>query len=77
MNDLHDKLKCAIHNVSHRKLKDPNRKAIDLIMLLEANFNLRYLQYPEGENPEDYPKKVIKSEGFADALKIVRDFYGG
>ena len=72
-----DKQQCAIHNVSHRNLKDPDRKAIDLIMLLEANFNLRYLQYPEGENPEDYPKRVLKGEGFADALRIVRDFYGG
>ena len=66
-----------LHNASHRNLKEPNRKAIDLIMLLKANYNLRYVQYPEGEDPADYPKRVLKGEGFADALKIVKDFYGG
>ena len=54
-----------------------DRKAIDLIMLLEAKFNLRYIQYPEREDPEDYPKRVLRGEGFADALKIIRTFYGG
>lgn len=67
----------GIGDVSHRNLKEPNRKAIDLIMLLEANHNLRYVEYPEGEDPADYPKRVLKGEGFADALRIVRDFYGG
>jgi len=76
MTDKNDKDKSAIHNGSHRNLKHPNRKPIDLIMLLEANFHFRYIQYPEGENPDDYPKRVLRGEGFADALKIVRDFYG-
>lgn len=75
--DKGDKDKCAIHSVRHRNLKEPSRKAIDLIMLLEANYNLRYVAYPEGEDPSDYSKRVLKAEGFADALKIVRDFYGG
>jgi len=77
MMDKSDKDKCAIHSVSHRNLKEPNRKAIDLIMLLEANLNLRYIPYHEGEHPEDFRKKALRGEGFADALKIVRDFYGG
>ena len=47
---------------------------IRLIERLKHELGLRYVQYPEGELQEDYHKRVLKGEGFEDALQIVNYF---
>lgn len=46
----------------------------DLTEMLETVFKSKYVQYPESEEPLDYPKRILRAEGFLDALKMIENF---
>jgi hypothetical protein len=45
-----------------------------LLEILEGVYNLEYRLYPEGESPDDYPVRVLRGQGFLNAIKVVTNF---
>lgn len=45
-----------------------------LLERMHIELDLKYLSYPEGESPEDYPKRRMMGEGYIRAMKFVDSF---
>ena len=54
---------------------DTKMSKTELLERLYIEFNLKYHQCPEGEQQENYHKRVFQGEGFLNAMKIVADFH--
>lgn len=45
----------------------------ELIYELKREFFFRYMDCPEGESPEDYPKRVLEGIGFKRAIDSIEE----
>ena len=54
-----------------------NQRDSEILEILEGVYNLEYRPYPEGESPDDYPVRVLRGQGFSNAIKVVTNFLNG